>query len=59
MTEKILKISDIDGLINELCSNIQDKEISIIDRISVRREYLGYINYTKFKSYWIWLCIKY
>ena len=50
MTEKMYKISDIDGLINELCSNIQDKEISIIDRISAEREYLGYINYTNSKA---------
>ena len=44
------KITDNEGLLNELCKSIEDKEISIADKISAEKEYLGYISYTNPKA---------
>lgn len=44
-TEKMYKITDNDGLLNELCKSIEDKEIPISDKISAEKEYFGYISY--------------
>lgn len=45
-TEKMYKITDNDGLLNELCNSIiEDKETPITDKISAEKEYLGYISY--------------
>lgn len=49
-TEKMYKITDNEGLLNELCKSIEDKEISIADKISAEKEYLGYISYTNPKA---------
>lgn len=50
VTEKMYKITDNDGLLNELCDFIEDKEIPITDRISAEKEYLGYISYINPKA---------
>lgn len=44
-TEKMYKIIDNDGLLNELCDFIEDKGIPITDKISAEKEYFGYISY--------------
>lgn len=49
-TEKMYKITDNDGLLNELCKPIENKEIPIADRISAEKEYLGYISYINPKA---------
>lgn len=49
-TEKMYKITDNDGLLNELCKSIENKEIPIAGRISAEKEYLGYISYTNPKA---------
>ena len=49
-TEKMYKITDNDGLLNELCNSIEDKETPITDKISAEKEYLGYISYTNPKA---------
>ena len=49
-TEKKYKITDNDGLLNELCKSIENKEIPIAGRISAEKEYLGYISYTNPKA---------
>ena len=49
-TEKMYKITDNEELLNELCKSIEDKEISIADKISAEKEYLGYISYTNPKA---------
>lgn len=45
VTDKMYKITDGDSLIKELCSVIKDKEISLAERFSAEKEYLGYIDY--------------
>jgi DNA polymerase-3 subunit alpha len=50
-TEKMYKITDNDGLLNELCNSIiEDKETPITDKISAEKEYLGYISYINPKA---------
>ena len=49
-TEKMYKFTDIDGLINELCDDIEDKNISLSEQLSVQAEYLGYIEYINPKA---------
>ena len=49
-TEKMYKITDNDGLLNELCNSIEDKGTPITDKISAEKEYLGYISYTNSKA---------
>ena len=49
-TEKMYKITDNDGLLNELYNSIEDKETPITDKISAEKEYLGYISYTNPKA---------
>lgn len=50
-TEKMYKITDNDGLLNELCNSIiEDKETLITDKISAEKEYLGYISYINPKA---------
>lgn len=49
-TEKMYKITDNDGLLNELCKSIENKEIPIAGRISAEKEYLGYISYINPKA---------
>ena len=49
-TEKMYKITDMDGLISELCSTVEDKSISVSDRLKAQSEYLGYIDYTNPKA---------
>lgn len=49
-TAKMYKITDIDGLINELCSAVPNKNIGISDRLQAETEYLGYLDYTNSKA---------
>lgn len=42
VTEKIFKDVDIEGLIEELTSNIEDKDIKLKDKIDIEIEYIGY-----------------
>lgn len=49
-TEKMYKITDSEGLLNELCNSLEDKDISIRDRLSAEQEYLGYIDYKNPKA---------
>lgn len=49
-TEKMYKITDNDGLLNELCNSIEDKETPITDKISAEKQYLGYISYINPKA---------
>lgn len=44
-TAKQYKFTDIDGLIQELCNQVEDKNISITDMLNAQNEYLGYIDY--------------
>ena len=47
---KMYKISDINGLIKELCDTVPNKSISISDRLQAESEYLGYIDYVNPKA---------
>lgn len=49
-TEKMYKFTDINGLINELCDNIENKNIPLSEQLSVQAEYLGYIEYINPKA---------
>lgn len=49
-TAKMYKISDMDGLIKELCEAVPNKNISISDRLQAESEYLGYIDYINPKA---------
>lgn len=49
-TEKMYKITDSEGLLNELYSSLENKDISIRDRLSAEQEYLGYIDYKNPKA---------
>jgi DNA polymerase III alpha subunit len=56
-TEKIFKDVDINGLINELIINIEDKNVPLKDKISAEIEYLGY-PITKLKTKGFYYVIK-
>lgn len=49
-TDKMYKITDSEGLIKELCNRIEDKSISIKERLTAEAEYLGYIDYINPKA---------
>lgn len=49
-TDKMYRITDSDGLVNELCSQIEDKLIPIKDKLAAESEYLGYIDYINPKA---------
>lgn len=49
-TEKIYKIIDSDSLVKELCKFVANKEITLTDRLSAEKEYLGYIDYKNPKA---------
>lgn len=49
-TAKMYKITDIDGLISELCNAVLNKNISISDRLQAESEYLGYLDYANPKA---------
>lgn len=42
VTEKIFKDVNIEGLIEELTCNIEDKDIKLKDKIDIEMEYIGY-----------------
>lgn len=44
-TEKQYKITDKDGFINALCSDIENKSISITELLDTQKEFYGYIDY--------------
>lgn len=49
-TAKMYKITDVDGLISELCNAVPNKNISISDRLQAESEYLGYLDYINPKA---------
>lgn len=49
-TEKMYKIIDSKGLIEELCSCVENRNILISDRLKAEKEYLGYIDYVNPKA---------
>ena len=56
VTEKQYRIDNNEGLVKELCDNIKNKPLSIIEQIKFEDEMLGYIEYTNAeipKYFWI------
>ena len=56
VTEKQYRIDDNEGLVKELCDNIENKSLSIVEQIKFEDEMLGYIEYTNTeipKYFWI------
>ena len=56
VTEKQYRIDNNEGLVKELCDNIENKPLSIIEQIKFEDEMLGYIEYTNAeipKYFWI------
>lgn len=49
-TDKMYKITDNEGLMQELCNRVEDKSIPIKERLSAEAEYLGYIDYVNPKA---------
>lgn len=49
-TDKMYKITDNEGFVQELCSRVEDKSIPIKERLSAEAEYLGYIDYINPKA---------
>ena len=49
-TDKMYKITDNEGLVQELCNRVEDKSIPIKERLSSEAEYLGYIDYVNPKA---------
>lgn len=49
-TDKMYKIIDNEGLVQELCNRVEDKSIPIKERLSAEAEYLGYIDYINPKA---------
>lgn len=49
-TDKMYKITDNEGLVQELCNRVEDKSIPIKERLSAEAEYLGYIDYVNPKA---------
>ena len=49
-TEKMYKITDNEGFVQELCNKVEDKSIPIKERLSAEAEYLGYIDYINPKA---------
>ena len=45
-TAKLYKVFDMNGLLSEMCSTIEDKSISLSEIIAAEIEYLGYIQTT-------------
>ena len=45
-TSKLYKVFDMNGLLSEMCSTIEDKSISLSEIIAAEIEYLGYIQTT-------------
>ena len=45
-TSKMYKFADIDGLIQELCDNVEDKNIPTTELLITQSECLGYLDYT-------------
>ena len=45
-TAKLYKVFDMNGLLGEMCSTIEDKSISLSEIIAAEIEYLGYIQTT-------------
>lgn len=49
-TEKMYKITDNEGFVQELCNKVEDKSIPIKERLTAEAEYLGYIDYINPKA---------
>lgn len=49
-TEKRYMIFDSEGLIKELCGRIENKSVSVKERLSAEFDYLGYIDYVNPKA---------
>lgn len=49
-TDKMYKIIDGKGLLDELCSRVENRNIPISDRLNAEKEYLGYIDYINPKA---------
>ena len=49
-TDKMYKITDNEGLVQELCNRVEDKSIPIKERLTAEAEYLGYIDYVNPKA---------
>lgn len=45
VTDKMYKILDSEGFIKELCNSVKDRNISLSEKLTAEKEYLGYINY--------------
>lgn len=49
-TEKMYKIRDSIGLVQELCNQIENRTIPVKERLKAEAEYLGYIDYINTKA---------